>query len=359
MEDVSMKNITNWALWALLAVFLTACTNPLFERLVGVEEEPEKKVSLSLTRIGEKNVYGDDNVSFTMIYVPGGITFPTGVSDNGTATVSGAYEIGETVVTYELWYAVREWGNDFGGYTFAGNPGKEGSTGTGTNAPPTAKQLEPVTDVTWFGAAIWMNALTEWLNAKTGSSLVPVYYYDSTYAEGKVARDNTNSKYTKESSGHTSPTAWAKPGTTGFRLPASYEWELAARWRGNNTTNVVNNTTFTSTPWFTKGNSASGATAAYTDEVETKKVAWYTVNAGGKTQNVKQRLSNALGLYDMNGNVWEWCYEWFPGNAGLLRVMRGGGWSYADDRMQVGYVGNQYPTTRNEVIGLRPARTAE
>ena len=49
---------------------------------------------------GDKTTYTADGVSFTLVYVPGGITFPTGIDDSGSDTVSGAYWIGETEVTY-------------------------------------------------------------------------------------------------------------------------------------------------------------------------------------------------------------------------------------------------------------------
>jgi hypothetical protein len=64
--------------------------------------------------------------SFTMIYVPGGVTFPSARSSSGTATVINAFWIGDTEVTYEMWYTVRAWAGDeargAGRYYFA-NPG--------------------------------------------------------------------------------------------------------------------------------------------------------------------------------------------------------------------------------------------
>jgi formylglycine-generating enzyme required for sulfatase activity len=85
--------------------------------------------------------------------------------------------------------------------------------------------------------------------------------------------------------GHTYASAYAKPGATGFRLPSSNEWELAARWRGSDPTNTVSGYT---NPYFTKGDSASGATADYNDTAASGDVAWYDGNAGGGVQAARR-----------------------------------------------------------------------
>jgi formylglycine-generating enzyme required for sulfatase activity len=205
---------------------------------------------------------------------------------------------------------------------------------------------------------VWLNALTEWVNAETGNNLTPVYYYDSGYAT--VAKNSNYSiNFVKENSSDSYASAYAKPVATGFRLPTSDEWELAARWR-NDTTNTVSGYT---NPWFTQGDSASGAAADYNDATETGAVAWYynsTDFPGGtrKTQAVKGKAVNALGLYDMSGNVWEWCFDWHPSYSGSDRFIRGGSWSYYASYLQVGYVDSRYPDVRVSFHGFRPARTA-
>jgi hypothetical protein len=63
--------------------------------------------------VGYKETYAVDNVTFVMIYVPGGKTFPIGeYDDEGTATVANAYWIVETEVTYNLWDKVYDWATD-------------------------------------------------------------------------------------------------------------------------------------------------------------------------------------------------------------------------------------------------------
>jgi uncharacterized repeat protein (TIGR02543 family) len=297
---------------------------------------------------GTMSAYTGDGITFRMAHVSGGQTFPTGTNDKGTATVAAAYEIGETEVTYELWYTVREWAEINKGYSFSDNPGREGSSGSSQNTTPGASRQEPVTYVTWYDAVVWLNALTEWVNEKTGNSFTPVYYYDS--ACTTAAKNSTPANFEKEDESYTS-SAYAKAGANGFRLPSSSEWELAARWR-NNSTNTVSGY---SSPWYTKGNSASGATADYNDATATGLVAWYNMP---KTQAAKGKTANALGLYDMSGNVWEWCYDWHPSYIGSVRVMRGGGLGDTGV-LRVGYVSHTYPHNRSNYDGFRPARTAE
>jgi formylglycine-generating enzyme required for sulfatase activity len=131
------------------------------------------------------------------------------------------------------------------------------------------------------------------------------------------------------------------------------EWELAARWRTDSTNTVAG----FSDPWFTKGNSASGATADYNDAGASGAVAWYSANSASATHDVKGKTANSLGLSDMSGNVWEWSFDWHPSFIGSARVLRGSSWLIDAYYLQVGIVLNDYPHREDTNFGLRCTRT--
>ena len=128
-----------------------------------------------------------------------------------------------------------------------------------------------------------------------------------------------------------------------FRLPTEAEWEFAC-CGGNNS----------------RGYKYSGSN--YIDDV-----AWYTDNSGDKTHPVATKSSNELGIYDMSGNVWEWCSDWFGYYSsgaqtnpkgpygGSFRVIRGGGWYDRAGDCRSSFRGNGIPTIRDSNLGLRLA----
>jgi formylglycine-generating enzyme required for sulfatase activity len=290
-----------------------------------------------------------DGVTFNMAFVPGK-SFPTSSNgttcaavvgscdDAGTATVANAYLIGNTEVTYELWQKVYAWATtdagggkraDGGDLYFFDNVGKVGSSNSGSIQ-------QPVTSINWRDAMVWTNAATEWYNAKKGTSDLPVYT-----SGGYVIRDSRE----------TNAAACDNPDVgsgKGFRLLTSNEWELAARWR-NDSANAVPGY---SNPWFTKGNSASGAVDSSSGATDA--VAWWQNNSPS-TQVVAIRAVDGLGLYDMSGNVWEWCFGLYDATN---RVIRGGAYTSASDYIQLGVIYYANPATGAEPNrGFRLART--
>jgi formylglycine-generating enzyme required for sulfatase activity len=318
-EEMMKKSTLILGIFAIfLAIMLTGCPAP---------------TTTPVPVAGDKQSYTADSVTFKMIYVPGK-TFPTGTDDGGTATVTGGYWIGETLVTYELWNTVYLWATDTARgankYTFA-NAGNQG-WGSGTT------NQHPVVVINWRDAMVWCNAATEWYNAKTGSSFSCVYSYIT------VLRDSSNANASALDNATASTTA------KGFRLLTANEFELAARWRNNNT-NTVNGY---SNPWFTHGNSASGAISYYNDPANptaTEDVAWDSVNSPTGTQAVKGMPANSLGLYDMSGNAMVWCFDLYPTTTD--RVMRGGSWGWGANGLQVGYIWHKAPAIAFNDVDLR------
>ena len=129
----------------------------------------------------------------------------------------------------------------------------------------------------------------------------------------------------------------------GCRLPTEAEWEYACR-AGN-----------------------PGAYCFGDDESELEQYAWCGKNSGGKTQPVGQKKPNKWGLYDMHGNVWEWCQDWFASDyykqspkvdptgpeKGDSRVLRGGSWYVDPTSLRSAYRLGLAPDPRNYNIGFR------
>ncbi len=310
---------------------------------------------------GNKQSFTQGSLVFNMIYVPGGV-FPTGKGTQSTAgsgavdaTVSIPYWLAETETSYELWSAVYNWAVE-NGYTFS----RAGVQGHGTGVT----NQHPVTAISWRDAMVWCNALTEYYNANnvTGPVLDCVYYTDSAYTvplristvnsvdsnsdsilDSSLIDGSEDRPFIKASSaGNTNMTNCT---AKGFRLPGSMEWECAARYKNG-------------TIW-TPGTYASGATADINNAEATGLVAWYNANSGSSTHVVKDsvnKIPNALGLYNMSGNVFEWCFDWLPGDEGKYRVIRGGGFGYMACFVEVGWVESVGPLSTSGGTGFRLAR---
>jgi formylglycine-generating enzyme required for sulfatase activity len=133
-------------------------------------------------------------------------------------------------------------------------------------------------------------------------------------------------------------------GTNKYRLPTEAEWEYVCR---------------------------AGTTTKYSfgnGVEELPDYAWYNINSANRTHPVAQKKPNSWGLYDMHGNVWEWCMDWhddYPSGAvtdprgpssSQHRVMRGGSWPNNPATLTSAFRGQDYPVIQSSDIGFRLVR---
>ena len=149
---------------------------------------------------------------------------------------------------------------------------------------------------------------------------------------------------------------YVNPDAKGFRLPGSMEWEFAGRYIGTTDPSQTNDVEKDGV-YSTMGNSASGSTADCSNATETAKVAVYDGSSTAVVKSKGESGANALGLFDMSGNVWEWCFDWHPSYVGSNRVRRGGAYIDTAYIMQLGFVSNGVPYYEGGGIGFRFCRT--
>jgi len=183
----------------------------------------------------------------------------------------------------------------------------------------------PVERVSWYDALVFCNKLSDL------EGLDPVYSID----------------------GKTSPALWTPTptssnsiwdaviivaGANGYRLPTEAQWEYACR--------------------------AGTTTLFNTGDTISDNTGWYIGNSGNKTHQVGIKSANAWGLFDMHGNVLEWCWDWEgayltdPGSSssGSLRMGRGGSWTDPAEFLRSAFRYSYDPYIRNHSIGLRVVR---
>ncbi|MBU1069911.1 SUMF1/EgtB/PvdO family nonheme iron enzyme [Myxococcota bacterium] len=257
----------------------------------------------------------------TLVDVPGG-TFQRDATPTNLSTVS-AFRMSETEITREQFSAVM--GVDPSNLSYS----------TGVN--------DPVQMVRWYAAIAFCNKLSL-LEGKT-----PVYTVSGVdfatldYAQIPTVNDATWNAATAN---------WA---ADGYRLPTEMEWMWAAMGADTANPGVVNTT------GYLKAFAGSTGSNLVDDYV------WYADNSSG-TKPVGTKFPNELGLYDMSGNVMEWCWDWYvtyPVGAvtdyrgetpGTTRIRRGGSYSYSAGYVNVIYRGNSNPYMLNYNNGFRVVR---
>jgi formylglycine-generating enzyme required for sulfatase activity len=232
-------------------------------------------------------------------------------------------------VSYTRWTDVKLWATSHG-YNF-----DNGGTGL---APD-----HPVQTINWYDAVKWCNARSE----KEG--LTPVYYTSA--AQTTVYRSNDV----------TVASTYVKWTANGYRLPTEAEWEKAAR--GGMTAKRY--------PW---GDTIGGSNANYSGSGDPYEGGTATTPCGyynGAQTPAGRDMANGYGLYDMAGNVWEWCWDWYGStyygaieagdnpkgpDTGSSRVVRGGAWVNAADDLRCACRLNYTQGGESNDLGFRCVR---
>nr|WP_145159114.1 SUMF1/EgtB/PvdO family nonheme iron enzyme [Paenibacillus terrae] len=249
-----------------------------------------------------------------MVYVKGGTFKSNGSNYTETSMTLSDFYIGKYEVTQAEWANVM-----------------------GSNPSAFKGDQLPVEMVSWYDAVEYCN------KRSIQEGLKPFYNIDKDHKDPNNINENDQIKWT----------VTVNQGANGYRLPTEAEWEYAA------------------------SGGLEGKGFKYSGSNKAEDVAWYWRNAGDKylsgdwnwpviesnhnrTKPVGTRKSNELGLYDMSGNVREWCWDWYGDGTvrqgGSFRVVKGGGWIGDISNTEVSFRGKFDPNGFGPDQGFRVVR---
>lgn len=255
----------------------------------------------------------------------------TGATVSGAVTGSSVFIEGRTVIIPNLLVCDHEVTQAEYEAVTGSNP----SNFTSAPADGETQAKRPVECVSWYDALVYCN------KRSISENLTPCYTISSKTNPSEWGDVPTSSDATWN-------VATCDFNANGYRLPTEAEWEYIAR--GGNKGIPATQTTYS-------GSSTIGD------------VAWSFENSGLKTHEVKKKNANSLGIYDMRGNVWEWCWDWYGtissttdkvgAASGSYRVLRGGSWGndavYCSVAYRYNYDGPDYC---DDHVGFRVVRSA-